>query len=505
MRNASAADADIFYRRSKTGGDGWEPEVRLTTAAGQSISPSLAVAGSAIYVVWADNRTGDFEIYIKSSSDGGNTWGGDVRLTNTAGESLGPSVIVGGTQLHVVWNDTRDGNLEIYYKRGLAVGSGWESDVRLTNSPASSSKPSIAFSSGYAHVAWTEDIDIAYRRSADGGTTWDPIQQISHQPGGTLRRADWPSIAAVGQNVHVVWMDNRNGSCIYCFALYHTASTSGGSTWGSEQAIATDESSTGYPMLLAEGSMVRVVWASRGDVSGTAIYYMRSRDGGATWDARATIHAVDQYLDRPSLATSGGRIHVIWTLDPYEPNPFVHYTHFQEGPDLDVADAGWDMVGGELRMRHTSGSALWIGVFTLANTNAGYNPDPDGPSEVATLQNVTSRPGSVPRPEAQVQADFTHCLTASGIGGSLPGVWATQSLRYVDLLSTARRVPAVVVLPRTLAQGVRAKGEVVACVPLLAASGIYTQRLMVSAQGDGQTSSDGLRVRLRKGPYPFLF
>ncbi|MBN1689819.1 MAG: IPT/TIG domain-containing protein, partial [Dehalococcoidia bacterium] len=59
-------------------------------------------------------------MYYKRSTDGGANWGADTRLTNDAGSSLTPSIAVSGNNVHVSWQDNRDGNWEIYYKRDTA-------------------------------------------------------------------------------------------------------------------------------------------------------------------------------------------------------------------------------------------------------------------------------------------------------------------------------------------------------------------------------------------------
>jgi len=111
---------EIYFKRSLDGGASWGPDVRLTAASDVSARPSIAVAGSALHVVWFDGRDGDFEIYAKHSADGGATWSSDLRLTDAAGESAHPTVAVRGESWHVLWHDTRDGNAEIYYRRGEA-------------------------------------------------------------------------------------------------------------------------------------------------------------------------------------------------------------------------------------------------------------------------------------------------------------------------------------------------------------------------------------------------
>jgi hypothetical protein len=98
-------------------GDTWTTDKRLTYNAGSSSYPAIAVDGPNIYVVWYDGTPGNFEIYFKSSDDGGATWT-TKRLTNNAGSSYMPAIAVDGSNIYVVWNDLTPGNLEIYFKKG---------------------------------------------------------------------------------------------------------------------------------------------------------------------------------------------------------------------------------------------------------------------------------------------------------------------------------------------------------------------------------------------------
>jgi hypothetical protein len=66
---------------------------------------------------WRDERDENKEIYYKRSTDSGLSWGQDTRLTYATGDSYFNSISVSNTVIHVVWTDSRDGNLEIYYKR----------------------------------------------------------------------------------------------------------------------------------------------------------------------------------------------------------------------------------------------------------------------------------------------------------------------------------------------------------------------------------------------------
>jgi hypothetical protein len=117
MRLASI-EWDIYYRSSHDGGQTWEPEIRLTATPGLSHRPSLVLDGSDLYVAWWDGRDGDNEIYMKHSPDGGRTWGPDERVTHSAGESIKPSVAMSRDFIHLIWLDKRDGSPQLFYRRG---------------------------------------------------------------------------------------------------------------------------------------------------------------------------------------------------------------------------------------------------------------------------------------------------------------------------------------------------------------------------------------------------
>jgi hypothetical protein len=111
-------NAEIYHKRSTDEGVSWGTDTRLTNNNADSYNPCVTASGTAAHLVWYDNRDGNQEIYYKRSTDEGVSWGADTRLTNHApGISYLPSVSVSGSAVHVVWSDNRDANYEIYYKR----------------------------------------------------------------------------------------------------------------------------------------------------------------------------------------------------------------------------------------------------------------------------------------------------------------------------------------------------------------------------------------------------
>ena len=332
---------EIYYKRSSDGGVTWGADTRLTNQFAKSDMPSIVVSGSVVHVVWEDERDGNAEIYYKRSTDDGLTWSADTRMTNAVAELWIPSIGASGSIVGIAWQDNRDGNPEIYFKRSTDAGASWEADVRLTNDTAHSYFSSVAVSGSLVHVVWTEyrDIDeeIYYKRSTDAGATWGADTRLINAAG----YSDYPSVAASGSSVHVVWYDDRENST---FQIYHKRSTDGGATWEAETPITSEPTGTDYGNIAVSGAVVHVVWDDYRD-GGCEIYYKRSTDDGASWgtDTRLTNAKAS---DCPSIAVSGSVVHVVFedTRDGanreiyYKRNPAGNVTGIKE-LDSDAPDS----------------------------------------------------------------------------------------------------------------------------------------------------------------------
>lgn len=312
-------NSEIYHKRSTDGGAIWGNDTRLTNNASVSRYPSCAVAGSVLHVVWNDSRDGNSEIYYKRSTDGGAEWGDDIRLTNNGSPSEYPSAGVGGGAVHVVWVDYRDSNSEIYYKRSTNNGATWSTDTRLTNNTSISGSPSVAVAGTLVHVAWHDYRDGNYeayhKRSSDGGATWGSDTRLTSD----AASSQFPSLAAGGDAVHVVWCEGRDGNT----EVYYKRSTDGGATWSSDTRLTNDAASSQYPSIATAASAVHLAWVDSRD-GNTEIYYKRSTDHGANWegDTRLTNNASASAL--PSVAIARARVNVVW-YDSRDGNAEIYY------------------------------------------------------------------------------------------------------------------------------------------------------------------------------------
>jgi hypothetical protein len=75
-----------YVRRSKDGGLSWSAREAISPLGANAVSPT-AVGGEPgdIRVWYMDDRTGRFNVWYRSSTDGGRTWGPAARLSNALG------------------------------------------------------------------------------------------------------------------------------------------------------------------------------------------------------------------------------------------------------------------------------------------------------------------------------------------------------------------------------------------------------------------------------------
>lgn len=321
---------EIYYKRSSDGGTSWDTDTRLTNNSGVSNYPAIAVSGSVVHVVWYDNRDGNTEIYYKRSSDGGANWGADQRLTNDAAISYYPSVAVSGSVVHIVWHDQRDGNSEAYYKRSPDGGLTWGGDTRLSNSTGQSIYPSVTVSGSDVHAVWEDQRDgnseIYYKRSTDGGINWGPETRLTNFAGDSR----FTSLSVSGLSVHVVWRESRDGN----WEIYYKRSTDGGTNWGADTRLTNNSANSQFPSIAASGPAVHIVWWDA-RIGNEEIYYKRSTDGGTSWgtDTRlSTSSAESQYA---SVTVSGTAVHVVWN-DDRDGNWEIYYKRDQTGNTVGI-------------------------------------------------------------------------------------------------------------------------------------------------------------------------
>lgn len=323
---------EIYYKRSTDAGLSWGPDTRLTNNSADSYKANIAVSGSLVHVVWYDARNTGYEVYYKRSSDNGQNWSSDTRLTNTPAGSSDVAVSASGLLVHVVWEEhiTFD-NREIYYLNSTDGGLTWGPLTRLTNALGDSQNPSVTSSGQDVHVIWDDGgfyVNVFYLRSTDGGASWRPQMQLSNSPGG----ATFSSISCSGQNVHACWMDGRNGH----IEVYYKRSTNAGVTWGTDTRLTNNTAVRQPPTIFSLDSSVHIVWYDKRD-GNSEIYYKRSLNNGANWDSDLRLTNDTNLSNGPGVSASGSVVHVVW-YDFRDGNYEIYYKRNPTGNPIAIVN-----------------------------------------------------------------------------------------------------------------------------------------------------------------------
>jgi hypothetical protein len=124
-----------------------------------------------------------------------------------------------------VWVDGRGNTgVDIYYKHSTDNGLTWSQDTAIVNYNLNSFFPNIAVLGNNLHVVWEDDREnskheIYYKRSTNAGFTWDADTRLTFD----TNYSEHSFVAVSNSSVHVVWRDNRNSN----FEVYYKKDPTG--------------------------------------------------------------------------------------------------------------------------------------------------------------------------------------------------------------------------------------------------------------------------------------
>jgi hypothetical protein len=215
---------DILFRASTDNGANFGVAINLSadnknaTAPGRSDLPDIAVLGTNVYIVWVNYVPGNYDIFFRSSTDNGASFADAIELTNIAGLSDLPHVVVSEKNVNVVWDDYNLAEgLDIFIRTSTDNGATFGNAINLNrNTGYSTGLPVAVSGSNVYSVSSIGNIDIFFRSSTDGGASFGKAVNLSNNPAGSSD----PSIALSGDNVYVVWEDYSPGNADIFFMTF---------------------------------------------------------------------------------------------------------------------------------------------------------------------------------------------------------------------------------------------------------------------------------------------
>ncbi|MBI5360242.1 MAG: PKD domain-containing protein [Planctomycetes bacterium] len=290
-----AQKADSSGRLVWTGGSAGFGGIAYCTAVGGCERPEITGDGSGGgFLVWMDNRSGNWDIYAQHlGSDGNVLWQENgVPVCTVSGVQQYPQILSdmsGG--IIVIWEDSRNGNFDIYAQRlkpdgtaqwqenGTAVCSG-QSNQRGPDADGIYGPKAVSDGAGGAIAVWQDDRNgweiYAQRIGSDGVLLWDMMPTDTVADGMAVCTAintqDFASVCVDNTGgALIVWRDFRNDT-------------------GYSDIYAQHVGSDGLPMWIANGIAVSVDAKGQhcpaivSDGSGGAIIAWQDYSNGTDWD-----------------------------------------------------------------------------------------------------------------------------------------------------------------------------------------------------------------------------
>jgi len=323
---------DIWYRIYN--GTYWSSAKQLITSLGADVQPFITqISDGSIWVVWSSDRTSNYDIFCQTSTDNGKSWSTPKQLTTNPARDINPYLAqLKDGSIWVVWSSNRTGNLDIFYKSSVDKGANWSTETQLTTSTHNDKVPSIAEASdGSVWIVWggdpagTGNYDIYAKISKDKGKTWSSLKQLTIN----FRNDLWPTILQASDGgIRLFWQsDRRDYRGVPQSDLYYKTSYDNGLTWSNDTQLTADVKDDEMPRATQiRWGEIGLVWVSN-RYDNWDIFY-----GTITYRDAAVIHvAQSSILGRPVYEGETITVNVtVQNQGIQEENPLV-YTYYSLG------------------------------------------------------------------------------------------------------------------------------------------------------------------------------
>ena len=303
----STGNEEIFLRKSTNGGITFGNKTNISNNTGFSTSPQIESFGNNTFVIWQDNSTGNEEIFLRKSTNGGITFGNKTNISNNTGFSTSPQIESFGNNTFVIWQDNSTGNEEIFLRKSTNGGITFGNKTNISNNTGFSTSPQIESFGNNTFVIWqdnsTGNEEIFLRKSTNGGITFGNKTNISNNTGFSTS----PQIESFGNNTFVIWQDNSTGN----EEIFLRKSTNGGITFGNKTNISNNTGFSTSPQIESFGNNTFVIWQDN-STGNEEIFLRKYTNGGITFGNKTNISNNTGFSTSPQIESFGNNTFVIW-------------------------------------------------------------------------------------------------------------------------------------------------------------------------------------------------
>ena len=333
--DSRSGNNEVYYKNSQNKGATWNGNIKITNTPEDEYSPNIASNGSNIYIVWEKEYGVDsVDIFFTRSTNNGTTWSPPEQLT-TSGEAMRPAICAAGNHVYIVWADERDGNFEIYFKHSSDNGDNWDADYRITSDDSASFLPAVSASGNNVYVSWIDNRNglpkVYYNFSINNGSVWQSSDIAVSDDG---YEAFSSSIVGNNSDVYVAWQGDTVIDSVNVSRVLFNSSNTLGLSWGPKVVLSDTAGDAKIPSIANYDSNVYVVWTDYRDMGDGEIYYRHSDNKGSSWQNAMRLTDDDSVSDFVSITNVNDELHIVWS-DTRDGNFEVYYknTHVELQPD----------------------------------------------------------------------------------------------------------------------------------------------------------------------------
>jgi hypothetical protein len=271
----------------------FEKATNLTNNPMDSVYGQVAAWNNNVYMLWEESMPSgyrNYDIFIKSSTDNGTTFGAPINLSNNSGFSEHPQIAAYRNNVYAIWADDTSGNRDVLFTKSEDNSTSFEKIKNISNTTSDSFNQEIAVFGDNIYIVWLDqdadnNTNILLKASSDGGATFGRTVHISNN----ANQETFPKVAAYGDNVYIAWnmeghnLDERDNE-----GLFFVRSLDRGNTF--ENIIRLNqENNFGELQVAAFDETAYVVSGGLHSLNADGVFFTKSIDAGRSFSEPMTI------------------------------------------------------------------------------------------------------------------------------------------------------------------------------------------------------------------------
>jgi len=317
---------DIKFSMSEDEGASWSTSQTLYSAFDYGATyPVIAVSGQNILVFYFRNTSGDSQVFMVKSDDGGQSFGNEQQVTDASNNTQTPQVMAEDGVFYLAYEQRdENSNYQIAFMKSSDAGESWTEPEFLTDTESPSRWCSIDADDGSVYVVYNDqtgdeydDLDIFFTKSDDEGDSWSDPENISNNQEYNARM----KIKVLDDMVYVV--SSTNDGVQTDIRLYRSDNL--GEGWLEPIEITDNSGYTARPDLFLGQNAINdhrlYVVYSDDTYTGTELTYLKySYDHGENWSEAVQVSEDIEDGVWPQIDGQQGSetddLYIVWNMPP---------------------------------------------------------------------------------------------------------------------------------------------------------------------------------------------